>query len=313
MNRVPSRVNTSKLTLEHIDGVPFRSLADHYNISLGSAFNYVQRGLSQLPHCADITRQYCDRWCGILLVDGKFVKVGDYDHKIPTLYGIDYLTHDIPTYTLSVAENYPTCVSFFRSLRLLNYSLKSVVCDDNQNIYQACRQIYPQAVVLLCHNHYLENVRRLLSVRTDPTYFPFVESLQTILVVKRSLVDFNRRAAGIFRYYAQDEACASVMVDIEKRKDLLLGYLKCQGTPTTTNLIESFNSHLQGRLETIKGFQDFHHADTWLNGYFLRRRTKPFSDCEGKFRHLNGKTSLSKTQKPEIDLPVFFPTRRARF
>ncbi|MBD3279439.1 MAG: hypothetical protein GF390_01875 [Candidatus Pacebacteria bacterium] len=76
--------------------------------------------------------------------------------------------------------------------------------------------------------------------------------------------------------------------------------------PTTTNLIECFNSHLQGRLKTIKGFESFKHADLWLNAYFLRRRTKKFTDCRGKFRNLNGKTSLFKAKKPGIDLPVFF-------
>jgi len=71
-------------------------------------------------------------------------------------------------------------------------------------------------------------------------------------------------------------------------------------------LIESFNSHLEGRLSTLKGFESFHHADLWLNGHFLRRRMKPFTDCQSKFRRLNGKTSLSQTKKPGIDLPSFF-------
>ncbi len=65
--------------------------------------------------------------------------------------------------------------------------------------------------------------------------------------------------------------------------------------PQTTNLIESFNSHIQGRLETIKGFESFEHANAWLNGYFLKRRSTPFTDCTGKFKHLNEKTSIQES------------------
>ncbi len=67
--------------------------------------------------------------------------------------------------------------------------------------------------------------------------------------------------------------------------------------PQTTNLIESYNSHLEGRLKTIKGFESFTHADNWLNAYFLRRRLKPFTDCSGKFATLNGTCSMEQTMK----------------
>ena len=86
-----------------------------------------------------------------------------------------------------------------------------------------------------------------------------------------------------------------VMLDIARRSPDLLGYLKLKNTPRTTNLIESFNSHLQGRLKTIKGFESFKNAQTWLNIYFLRRRLKKFTDCEKQFKKLNGTASLELT------------------
>lgn len=74
----------------------------------------------------------------------------------------------------------------------------------------------------------------------------------------------------------------------------------------TMNLIEYLNSHLHGRLKTIKGFESLSHADTWLNAYFLRRRIKKLTDCKGKFRYMNGKTGVSMTQKHGIDIPTYF-------
>ncbi|OGC50590.1 hypothetical protein A2716_05305 [candidate division WWE3 bacterium RIFCSPHIGHO2_01_FULL_40_23] len=100
-----------------------------------SAYRKCLEALRKLPHCADITRRYCSKYSGILLVDGKFVKVKEYNYKIPVVYGIDFLTHDIPTYLLTIAENYLSFLKFFQSLRLLKYPLRSIVSDDNLLIY----------------------------------------------------------------------------------------------------------------------------------------------------------------------------------
>lgn len=241
-----------------------------------------------------------------MLVDGKYIAVKRYDHKIPVLYGIDYSTHDIPHYRLAKAENYLTCKRFFESLKLTNYTLHALVCDDNQNIYTAAKYVYPNVVVQLCHVHFLRNVRGILDVEHMTLHRNFFHNLRDTLIAKRSKEDFEIRAAKLMHHFSTDPQCQAILIELARKQPLLQGYLQHKGLPTTTNLIESFNSHLQGRLKTIKGFESFRHADTWLNGYFLKRRSTPFTDCSGKFRRLNGKTSLSQTQKPGIDLPIFF-------
>lgn len=97
-----------------------------------------------------------------------------------------------------------------------------------------------------------------------------------------------------------------ILLDIQSKKHLLLAHLLEKNIPRTNNIIESFNSHLQGRLETIKGFESFDHANLWLNAFFLRRRFTKFTDCEGKFRYLNSKTSVQQTPKHNVDLPTIF-------
>jgi hypothetical protein len=274
INRSTKKTNALVLTLQHLGGLSYRTLADSLGCSSSTVYRQVAPILSGLPHCADITRNYCNRFCGILLVDGKYVAIKGYERKIPVLYGIDYTSHDIPHYILSVGENYATCRSFFNSLRLFNYPLQAVVCDDNKNIFEAARYIYPKVAIQICQNHFKENIRAQLGVRTDPNYQPFMRSIETLFSQKRSQEDFDYRARRILVNHMNDPLCVKVMLEIEHRKDHLLGYLNQPGTPTTTNLIECFNSHLQGRLETIKGFENFQHADDWLNGYFLHRRNK---------------------------------------
>jgi len=273
---------------------------------LATVYRHVQEYLSGLPHCADITRKYCQKYSGILLVDGKFVKIKGYERKLPVIYGVDYQTHDIPSYKLGRSENLPLLTKFFTSLKLLNYPLQAVVCDDNQAIRDACLRAFPSACVQLCQNHYKQNVRVSLDLKANETYLPFMRGIEDLFLYKRAPDDFNKRAKELYIRWKDDGLCTRIMVDIYKTRDLLLGWHNLKGVPTTTNLIECFNSHLQGRLKSIKGFESFSHADTWLNAYFLRRRTKKFKDCTGKFTRLNGKTSLQISKKPGIDVPSFF-------
>jgi len=227
-----------------------------------------------------------------LLIDGKYAHVKGYNNKIPVIYGLDYLTHDIVHFIVSRGENYHTCLSFFQSLRLLGYPLKALVCDDNQNFQIACRRTYPKAVIQICHNHYKESIRRQLCIRSDPTYRPFVKDIEYLFAKKRAEGEFFSIARKMFLKYRQDPICTNTLLDIEKRKNVLLAYTLEKQIPRTNNLIECFNSHLEGRLKTIKGFQSIHHAKLWLNAYFIQRRLKPFTGCQGKFKKLNGKCSL---------------------
>lgn len=280
---------------------------------MGTIYNRVSGFLKSLPHCADITRKYCSRYCGILEVDGKYIKVKGYERKIPAIYGIDYQTHDIPTYILSETEGYQPLLNFFSSLRLLNYPLNTVVCDENINIFDACRYVYPNAIIQLCQNHYKENIRRSLDLTINPQYEGFIHAIEDLFSFKRTPDDFNRKAKHILNQFKDDNLCSSIMVDIYRNDHLLSGWREGHNIPTTTNLIECFNSHLQGRLKTIKGFESFKHADLWLNGYFLRRRYKRFTSCVGKFRRLNGHNSLSISKKPDVDIPPYFDGKRDRF
>lgn len=230
------------------------------------------------------------------MVDGKYLKIKGYKKKIPVIYGIDYLTHDVVHFVLGPSENFQLLLKFFSSLKLANYPLQAIISDDNQNTPQACLKVYPTAIWQLCQNHYKHNLRISLNLKNDPTYRPFMQQIETLFSNKISNEDFKSRASKIYKKYAEtDELCKKIMLDIAKRSGDLLAYTKMSHVPRTNNLIESFNSHLQGRLKTIKGFESFINAKNWLNIYFLRRRLKKFTDCEKQFKKLNGTASLQLT------------------
>lgn len=306
VNRIQERVSAKQLLVQHLSGISFRNLSQLHGCGVATAYRKVQAGLEQLPTCIDVTRWYCQKFQGVLLVDGKYVRVKNQMRKIPALYGVDYQTHDIPHYRLTKAEDYLNCKKFFESLKLTDYPLQAVVCDDNTNIYTAAQNVFPSVVIQLCHVHFLRNAKFSLDLETNQHHQLFYPALSKLLVEKRSRDDFEKKAANLVRLFASDKICSLILIELARKQSLLQGYLLHKGTPTTTNLIESMNSHLEARLKPLKGFESFKHADLWLNGYFIRRRSKKYTDCSGKFRRLNGKTSLQITQKPGIELPTFF-------
>lgn len=293
------------LWIPHIDGIPFRKLGDEYGLSGKQAYVRVFEELKSLPSCHEVTRQLCEYTSGILVIDGKYVKVRGYKQKIPFIYGIDYETHDILFGLLVKAEDEASFLTFFLTLKELGYPLKIVVADDRSSLPLALKQVFPDVPLQLCLNHYLENIRVALHIRTDPTHHHFFNSL------KKHVFDEyeNDEKLNLALKHLWDNRCEdiplrqAIVQQIDARRKELFVYKQIPNTPNNTNLIELYNSHFNARLKSLKGFKTKEHAELWLNGLLIRRRTKPFTDCGPKFKHLNGKSSLQMSIKKQAHWP----------
>ena len=263
--------------------------------------------LNQLPKNDWLTKQLCDmaRYCGILILDGKYVAVKGFERKIPFLFGIDYLTHDIPHGDIFLAEDEAAFSQYFQTLKNLGYNLRIVVADDRAGIKQALRKVFPYARLQLCQNHYIENIRIDLKVRSLPTYENFFYALKE--QVFDGIKTDEQITAGLKyvkdKYAGNNWLLNNILADIENRRNDLFAYRHFQDCPNNTNLIELYNSHLNGRLKTIKGFQNLTSARRWLNAWMIRRRTKTLTDCQEKFKHLNKHCSLEFTIKKQALWP----------
>jgi len=288
----------------HMDGVPFRKIADLFGISQGKAFSQVESEMDQLVENSYLSKTFCSRWSGILNLDGKYVKVKGYNKKIPFVYGLDFLTHDLPVGLLAPSENSQVFLRFFRFLKTIGYPLRVVICDDSSALRLALRRVYPSAKIQLCHNHYFENLRSYLSIRTSDLFQPFFNELKAAFSTKHHPEKREALLSHInYKYGRKDETLLGIMADIHLRENELFTYKQIKNCPSTNNIIESYNSHLNGRLKTIKGFQSYKSAGRWLNAWLVRRRTKNFTDCDKPFKHLNGKCSLEKTLKKDQKWP----------
>ncbi len=270
-----------------------------------AAYKRVFAELSLLPKSIELTRRYCAYQSGILIIDGKYVKVRGFQYKIPFIYGIDYLTHDILFGILSPAEDEQTFVSFFQALKTVSYPLDIVVADDRSALPLALKKVYPEVSRQLCLNHYLENIRQALHVRTDLTHRHFFKVLKKQVFDEYENNDtLHALLQHIFTTQCKNDTLRqTIVLEISRRRKELFAFKTIPQCPNNTNLIELFNSHFNARFKAFKGFKTRSHAELILNGLIIRRRTKEFTDCSPKFRHLNGKSSLQMSIKKQALWP----------
>jgi len=79
---------------------------------------------------------------------------------------------------------------------------------------------------------------------------------------------------------------------LERHWDKLMIYHNYLGLPRTTNLVENVNKQLQRRMKTIEAFQSQTGAEQYINLLVGYLRQKPYTDCRGKRKHLNGFSRL---------------------
>jgi len=302
--------NKKDVLSDHLDGLSFRDLARKYNISSMKAWRICENELKKLPDNNRFTFNHCNRFSQVFLFDGKYFNVADQKHDWVLLWGIDYLRHDVPVFTLAPSENYQAWRKFFSYFRILTVYPKLAVCDDNLNLKMAVRSAFPSVKVQTCYNHFKENIRRDLHIRSDKTnqYRDFMRRIESVLDSKNKLSDetFNHWLFCLYRDYKYDLVALNILTNIEKYKPELLAYRNIPQAPLTTNLIEGMNSHIEKRLVKIRSFQTVEHARLWFNGLILKRRFTKFTDCSRRFSYLNGKRGVDLTKKEWIDLPLLF-------
>ena len=243
-----------------------------------------------------------------MVIDGKYVRVQGFENKIPFIYGIDFLTHDIPHGDLFPAEDEAAFSQFFQKLYDLGYDLKIVVADDRPGLKTALLKVFPYAKLQLCQNHYKENIRELLNFRSSDKYHHFFNSLN-LHVFEAPDEDITKGLMHVFyERCGKNRMLQNIVTTIKARQEDLFNYRKVKGCPRTTNIIESYNSHFQSRLKSIRSFQSFDSARRWLNAYLIRRRTKRFTDCKGQFKKFNKHASLEFSIKKQARWPDILKT-----
>jgi len=79
---------------------------------------------------------------------------------------------------------------------------------------------------------------------------------------------------------------------LERHWIRLMRHQSVKGLPRTTNMAETFNKQLKRRLKTIESFHHHHTAVAYMNLLVAYLRLKPYTDCRGPRKFLNGRSRL---------------------
>ena len=120
-----------------------------------------------------------------------------------------------------------------------------------------------------------QRLHRILFARTEETTRQQVDTLRRIRVP--ATVTAQKRQAVRF---------------LQRYLDTLTTYHAHEGMPRTTNLVENVNKQIQRRMKTIEAFQHRTSAEQYMNFLVAYLRQKPYTDCRGERRRLNGKSRL---------------------
>lgn len=308
-----------RITRESLERASLRILARRYGKAKDTIMRMVHRVCASLPTSRDLAERYRPQWSGILVADGKVVKVYDRMikrmdrtrltddeiramHRWRWLVGVDYGTGDLPHYDLVEEEGKIEWVLFFRELKAMGYPLIAVVSDGNPDIPRAARFVYgPHIIHQLCTRHFVENLGSILPPEDaeHPEEHAALERL--IAMVQRVIEADTIEDAAVrltelqqYRRRIRNPIATNIVQRFKESKEELCAHFLHPhlGLPHTNNDAENLIRQLNARLKTVGRFMHWRSARDYCNAWALLRRLTPFTDCCKTRRHRNGKCPL---------------------
>jgi len=294
-----------------------RILARRYGKTRKTVIRAIHRITASLPDSAFIQRRFLPRWSGVLVFDGKVVRVYDklssmlknssfsedelrWMNKMRWLIGVDHGTGDLPHYDIAKEESRIDLILYFRMLKELGYPLKALICDGNEEIPRAAKFVFGDDVIIqLCTRHFMEGLRRLIGEEQEPRRRAKLDALlrhiQGVIEAKdieranerqKRLISFSRT----IRHPLKE----TVMQTFHRHEEELTAHLLHPKLklPHTSNDAENLIRQLNQRLKSLGRFFHQSYARDYLNAWMLLRRFTPFTDCKGTRTYRNGKAPL---------------------
>lgn len=184
-------------------------------------------------------------------------------------------------------------------IKSLEKRLDRLFCDDNEYIptsrpwsqKTAARLINEIMELHFKYELILDFEKIILTVITAKDYKTAQNGIDYLL--KTFWLQVFKKMRGQFDV-GQIKKVSDLISDFKSKKEYLISYLKYPhlGIPSTNNMIEGYNSQLELRLASIRGFETIENARNYLNAWTIKRRLIPFTDCRKGFKKLNGRSPL---------------------
>lgn len=300
---------------ESLERGSIRILARRFQKSKQWIMDTIHQGVRNLASSEWIAKRFQPTWSGILVVDGKFVKVWDRlesvmrpsdffsetmrraMHMKVWLCGIDSGTGDLPHYDLADEETKVDLVLYFKKLKEIGYVLNVLVCDGNEDIVSAARKVFGSAfLVQRCTRHFVEGQKRKAIEASCKDHLLVLECITLIqkIIEASSLAESCHYIEDLKRRNFRHPVCRLLIADFKQHSTVLTTHLFHPELhiPHTSNEIENLFKQLGLRLTSFGRFGHWIYARDYLNAWALLRRCTPFTDCRGERRCRNGKSPL---------------------
>ena len=307
-----------QITRQSLEKASLRILGRRFHKSKNTILKIVHRVTARLPDSRWIAKQFCPSWSGILIFDGKVIRVFDalstrlkrsslsedevrWLHKMRWLVGVDFGTGDLPHYDLAQSESRIELVIYFKILKSVGYPLKAVVCDGNADIPRAARFVFGKDVVIqLCTRHFIKGLKRLLPADglSDGTRKRLEKTISLIQsVIESNTIEEAGKNLQNLKLFSSSFRHPLKMQCIKlfqrHKQELCAHFLHPElHLPHTSNDAENLIRQLNQRLKILGRFFSRHYAKDYLNAWALLRRFTPFTDCRGTRRYRNVKAPL---------------------
>jgi hypothetical protein len=98
------------------------------------------------------------------------------------------------------------------------------------------------------------------------------------IFASKKVPQYSKRAIRMLKRFSKNKKYLSILAELDRKHEMLITYLVDRSCPRTTNLIEGYIT-----------------ANLWLNGFVVLKRITDFTNCEGRFKKLNGDCPLFQT------------------
>lgn len=164
---------------QHLDGTSYRKMRRQYEGTKDTLNKVVNSILDQLIQNTKLTEQlhpsYTD---GIFLADGKFFRckrvvvdesgeeqVRKYPRGRCQLSVMHWASHDLPVTVYGESESEELWREAWQEMKRLNIQIRYVVADEKTSCGKALKRIYPEAILQLCHAHFVREIEKKLLFR----------------------------------------------------------------------------------------------------------------------------------------------------
>lgn len=307
-----------QIVRESLERASIQILARRYQKARNTITKIIHHVTEQLPDSIWIAERFLPSWSGILVVDGKVIRVYDkfakkinhiiiidnkykWLHKKSWLCGIDYGTGDLPHYALADSENKIDLVMYFKALKSIHYPLKAVVSDGNPYIIESARFVYGKHIIhQLCTVHFIRGLKRKLPNEEEKEdekmeLSKLIACIQKVIEAD-TLEELGEHLGEMEKIYKKCKSIIKhpIMASFKKYKQALAAHLLYPKLklPHTSNDIENVFKQLMLRLKSLGRFHKQRYAKDYLNAWALWRRFTPFTDCKKGRKYRNGKSPL---------------------